>query len=153
MNLFQNINFGLALECQLVLKNNNLSSSFAETQNSQTEPSASKVEITRELDRLKLRTFETTHEVRLIETDQDGILKINSELNHAQQKFEKDSMASSGTPIDKKVSAAINELRQQINARTLGVIQMIINLVNKLKDTTQKIESLQIRVLNTELMM
>ncbi|KAJ8681673.1 hypothetical protein QAD02_017465 [Eretmocerus hayati] len=111
-------------------------------------------EIAQQLEVLRRRTQETGEDLRKIEQEQESFAIAYHEctkLNAHLQNLATQPQTQQTVDVEKKIRRQKEQQEQHLNHKITTLIQLRINLADKLKDTIAKINQLQSRVLDDEL--
>lgn len=153
--LFKIIRHCLATEMSLVSQVENLSGTLMNMAgNRNLMMGDSHAEIAQQLDSLRRRTQETGEDLRKMEQEQESFAIAYHEctkLNAHLQSISTQPQNQQTIEIEKKIRRQKEQQEQTLNHKVTMLLQLRLTLADKLKDTISKLNLLQSRVLDDEL--
>ena len=111
-------------------------------------------EIAQQLESLRRRTQETGEDLRKMEQEQESFAIAYhdcTKLNAHLQNIATQPQTQQTVDIEKKIRRQKEQQEQHLNHKVTTLLQLRLTLADKLKDTISKIDLLQSRVLDDEL--
>jgi signal transducer and activator of transcription 5B len=111
-------------------------------------------EIAQQLDALRRRTQETGEDLRKMEQEQESFAISYHEctkLNAHLQNIATQPQTQQCIDIEKKIRRQKEQQEQHLNHKVTSLLQLRLTLADKLKDTISKLNLLQSRVLDNQL--
>ncbi|XP_058798217.1 signal transducer and activator of transcription 5B [Phymastichus coffea] len=152
--LFKIIRHCLGTEMNLVSQVENLSGTLMNMAGNRSLMGDSHAEIAQQLDSLRRRTQETGEDLRKMEQEQESFAIAYhdcTKLNAHLQSISTQPQNQQTIEIEKKYRRQKEQQEQNLNHKVTMLLQLRLTLADKLKDSISKLNLLQSRVLDDEL--